>query len=48
MPNGNEAEPDAVTIPAATVTTPSTASSQRRRTTIETQASSGMSSRAES
>ena len=48
MPNGNEAEPDAATIPAATVTTPSTATGQRRRTTIETLASSGTSSRAQS
>ena len=35
MPNGNEAAPGAVTIPAATVTTPSTGSGQRRRTTTE-------------
>jgi hypothetical protein len=45
MPNGNEAAgaPEAVAIPAATVTTASTGSGQRRSTTIGRQASSGMS-----
>jgi len=44
-PNGNEAEPQAATTPAAAVITPSTGSGQRRSTTTGTQASSGMTSR---